>query len=407
MGKQLNAQAKGNLKIVGIAIGVMVVLSLVVGFFLFGKEKKQQVVLSSTGPGVGGMGGDRGTDAFQYEEYQKKIDEKDKQKVAQAVASGGSAVPTLTPPGVNKKNNESGEPFGEIETREGKKTEGDGRRSVNGSYDVPPPPKGGENEGYVYGKENQGGDHQGRNTRADATMRELNNQWALPQQAIAFSGKDSLSATAAPAAAVSATGSTAPPVPAAAVLIEKGTMCYAVIESYINSDESKAMVSATLASCQGVKEKSFNGARVFGNIERSGETVVVHFTTMNLAKKGYSIDAVAFDEKTGRGALSGDVDRHTFVRYWLPAITEIMGGLGAASMRDNTSTVTSLSGTTTSQGELSDKSKFLFAIGKGGETVNKVVQDSYKGKEITVKIPSGIGVGILFVGNVTASSDGL
>lgn len=420
--KRLNDQAKGNLKIVGITIGILLTVTALVAFFLFGKDQKQQVVLSNTEAMVAGSGpADQGAKAFHDEEYQKKIDENNRQKAAQAMAAGGSAVPTLTPPGdQQRKPSETfdvpkNEEPANVGRGDGSKKEeasyrdpvpGERRRSENGSYDVPPPPKGGEAP-YVYGGERgKGGDGQSRSARADATMKELNDKWSLPSQAIAFNGKEggpaSSSSTGSTTAKEQASATVAP-----TVLIEKGTMCYAVIESYINSDEQKAMVSGTLASCEGSKGKTYTGGRIFGNIERSGESVVVRFTTMNHAKKGYTIDAVAFDEKTGRGALSGDVDRHTFVRYWLPAITEIMAGWGAASSRDNSSTTVNLTGATTSQGEISDKSKFAVAIGKSGETVNKIIQDSYKGKEITVQIPSGVGVGLLFLGNVTASPLGV
>jgi type IV secretory pathway VirB10-like protein len=423
--KQLNDQAKGNLKIVGITIGVLLTVTVIVSFFLFGKEKKQQVVLSNTGAMVAGSApADQGAKAFHDEEYQKKIDEDNRRKATQAIASGGSAVPTLTPPGgqQRKPNDTFDVPESEKSSgypaQDGKKKEearyrdpvpGERRRSENGSYDVPPPPKEGETS-YVYGSEKgKSGDGQnGAAARADAMMKELNVQWALPTQAIAFSGKERAQANnSATGSATNKEQTSAATAPAATVLIEKGTMCYAVIESFINSDEQKAMVSGTLASCEGARGKLYNGARIFGNIERSEESVLVRFTTMNHAKKGYTIDAVAFDEMTGRGALSGDVDRHTFVRYWLPAITEIMAGWGAASSRDNSSTTINLTGATTSQGEISDKSKFAVAIGKSGETVNKIAQDSLKGKEITVKIPNGVGVGLLFLGNVTASPVGM
>lgn len=410
MAKKINDQAKGNLKIVGIAVAVLVALSCVVGFFLFGNEKKQQVVIPQTSTGVGGVT-DQGQQAFQNEAYNQKIDQMNEQKAKEAAASGGSAVPTLQPPGEQGKRERddsiSADPFPEKKGRQEGTERAGGRKREDGSYDVPPPPGGDAgNESYVYGQDGRQGDSRGQGGRVSSSLQELNQSLSLPSQAIAFAGgKDGGQQTAASGSAQ--TQKTTPTPPQATALIEKGTMCYAVVESHINSDEAKAMVSGTLASCQGVNGKSFNGARIFGNIERSGESVVVKFTTMNAAKKGYTIDAVAFDEQTGRGALSGEVDRHTFVRYWLPAITEIMAGWGAASSRDNTSTTINIGSTTTTQGELSDKSKFAMAIGKSGETVNKIVQDAYKGKEVTVQIPKGVGVGVLFLGDVTSPAGGV
>lgn len=394
MAKKMNEQAKVNLKIVGLVICGLLALTAVVTYFLFGREAaKQQVVMPQTGPSVGGGVGAT-QEATQNDEYRKRLDELNQQNAEAAKKSGGAAMPTLTPQ-LNGGRPANSAGAGANEDLPG-----------GGHYNVPPPPADGGQAGAgapVYGQAAP----RERENRARAVMQELDQQWKLPDQKYVSFDRGSNSGQASQPAAGGGQTQAPPPAPGGGgnIMIEKGTMCYAVIESAINTDNDKAMVSGVLASCHGKNGESYNGGRVYGNIERSGESVLVRFNLLNYAKKGYSINAIAFDEKSGSGALSGNVDRHTFVRYWLPAITEIMAGWGQASARENTTTTVNLSGSTTNQGELSDKSKIAVAIGKGGEIVSKILQESLKGKEITVEVPKGVGVGVLFLGDVAPAAN--
>jgi len=186
------------------------------------------------------------------------------------------------------------------------------------------------------------------------------------------------------------------------VLITKGTVCYAVLDSVINTDYKNVLISATLVNCNSGDNK-FTGGKLLGTYGQNFDKVGVSFNTLKYSNDSYKISAVAIDEKTGQGILTGSVDRHIFARYVLPTLTSIATGWAKGAGTENTTITSNVNGTTSSQGTVSDQTKAIMAASEAGKTLNQVVKDNLHGREITVKIvpKPGKGIGVVFTADVT------
>jgi len=183
------------------------------------------------------------------------------------------------------------------------------------------------------------------------------------------------------------------------MLIDKGKTCFAVLNSKINTD-SPGMIMGTLTECSS-HGHDLKGGVIYGNFTRTGEAVALTFNLLNVAGKGYTINAVAIDQDTASSVINGQVDNHVLVRYGLPFLTALVAGYGQAAAQANTFTTIGVGGVTTMQGALSSKQMLAAAVGKGAmaasQTLNTALQQD---QNPTVTIDNHPGIGILFLANV-------
>jgi intracellular multiplication protein IcmE len=148
----------------------------------------------------------------------------------------------------------------------------------------------------------------------------------------------------------------------------------------------------------------FKGAKLLGSIKttNNGQRVMLQLNlmTMNAWVTGKSINAFVIDPDTARSAIATDVNNHYLLRYGSLFAASFISGMGQA-VEDSGTEVTSDDGVVTSStSDLNTEEKVLVALGTVGESasseVNKLVNTPP-----TVKIKSGIGVGILFMGDVS------
>ncbi len=228
-------------------------------------------------------------------------------------------------------------------------------------------------------------------------------QWSVPRMSLqkTVTMNNTTKGTSKTASPYKASTETAPAAKKQKVLITKGTTCYAILNSVLNTDYSNTTVSATLLSCnaQGI---NLSGGTLFGKYKRNYDKVGVSFNLLNVNGQGYDINAIAIDEKTQQGILSGDVDHHYFARYILPSLTSIAKGWAEAGLRENTTVTTGINGTQSSQGAVSDTTKWVNAGSKAGDSLQKAVSESSKGHMISVKVipKPNEGIGVVFLDNV-------
>lgn len=179
-----------------------------------------------------------------------------------------------------------------------------------------------------------------------------------------------------------------------ASIVRAGTVIPAVLLSVINSDNQGPVLAQ-------ITTGPLAGTRFLGTFQNTDKALVLSFQTMTKPGMGtYQVSAVAVDEKYSVG-MATDVDNHYFRRYGLLLAGSLLQGYGDAMGRANTTIVTGPFGTTTSQGELSDKQVAAVALGKvGGNMSQELIQQSRIKPTVHLDCKGGCPVGILFMSDL-------
>ncbi len=185
-------------------------------------------------------------------------------------------------------------------------------------------------------------------------------------------------------------------------LIKGGTIYFAVLDTAINSDYPDTPVMATIV------EGKYKGATVLGKIiTTKGVTgqmdrVSLNFTMMNVDDwpKSRTITAYGIDPDTARTAIASTVDYHWMMRFGAIMATSFLQGYSTAITNEGTST-TGIFGTSTTHPALSSGNKIMVGLGQVGQTLGNATQN-YINRPPTVRVDSGVSLGILFMNDVTS-----
>ena len=225
---------------------------------------------------------------------------------------------------------------------------------------------------------------------------------AIPQTYVAGAAA-AADAVGGPGGAVSAAATAAglsessePPV------IKAGTILYAVLDTAVNSDYAESPIMATIVAGK------FKGAKLLGSIStvKNGQRVMLQFDTLTEDSwpTGKKVTAYAIDPDTARTAVATDVNNHYLLRYGSLFASSFLQGLGQAVSESGTSVSSDDGVVTSSTDDLDTDETILVALGTVGANaaseVNKLVSTPP-----TVKVASGVGIGILFMADVAASDD--
>ena len=199
-----------------------------------------------------------------------------------------------------------------------------------------------------------------------------------------------------------ATPSTAP------VLIKAGDVQFAVLDTAINSDEPGPVMATVVLG-------PYKGAKLLGELSTTknlpgsngGEAVVVRFSVMSFAglERSLSISAVAIDPNTARTALASDVDHHYLLRYGSLFASSFLNGYGNAALQAGSSvSQNSDGGTFTTYPNASAKRETAAGLGTVGQNWGQQLGDTFN-RQNTITVNAGVGVGILFLTDVSANSN--
>lgn len=181
-------------------------------------------------------------------------------------------------------------------------------------------------------------------------------------------------------------------------IIKAGSILFAILETAVDSDYPDTPVMASI-----VQEGPFKGAKLIGklNLAQGQEKVSLNFTLMDMDQwmASKTVSAFAIDPETARTVLATDVDHHYLLRYGAIMATSFLSGYSNAITQEGTST-TGIFGTSTSHPSLSPGNKLAVAFGQIGTNLNSTVQ-TFVNTPTTVKVSSGVAVGILFTAPVT------
>lgn len=187
-------------------------------------------------------------------------------------------------------------------------------------------------------------------------------------------------------------------------IIKAGAILYAVLDTAVDSDYPDSPVMATVVSGK------FKGAKLLGGIKtvKNGQRVMLEFNLINMDKwdTGKSIDAYAIDPSTARSAVATSVNNHYMLRYGTLFASSFMQGLGEA-IEESGTTVSSDDGVVTSStDDLDTEETILVALGQVGETAGEEVS-KLTDTPPTVRVKSGVGIGVLFMADVTEDASGV
>lgn len=186
-----------------------------------------------------------------------------------------------------------------------------------------------------------------------------------------------------------------------APIIKAGTILFAVLDTAVNSDYPDSPVMATIV------DGPFKGAKLLGKLTTtkgvSGQMdrISLNFTLMNMDQwpKGKTTTAYAIDPDTARTVLASSVDYHYMQRFGAIMATSFLQGYATAILNEGTST-TGIFGTSTTNPALSPGNKIAVGLGQMGQALGAVTQN-YVNIPPTVRVDSGVGLGILFMADVT------
>lgn len=186
------------------------------------------------------------------------------------------------------------------------------------------------------------------------------------------------------------------------VYIKAGTVLFGVMDTAVNSDVP-GPVLATIVSGK------LQGSRMIGSFQHEAQQtgVVIQFNQLSIPKRArsLSIQAVAIDPDTARTAVATNVDRHILLRYGSIFASSFISGYGKAITQQGTTTVSPLTGTTTTQTPtLDNKQIFFAALGELGTQWGQAIKP-YFNTPYTVTVDQGTGVGILFLTDVDVTEE--
>lgn len=230
--------------------------------------------------------------------------------------------------------------------------------------------------------------------------------WA-PKEHMTFAQKDVQGTAAAGnnGGGQSASGASGNQAQATAIPTKKaGDTCYAELDTAVNTDEPSP-VTATIRQC-GVLDQ----AKLIGKVEVAQNSQVaqkaqLRFSSINVPGQATSIavDAVAIDETTRRTALASDVDNHYFLRYGTLFASAFLSGYGDALIRGGQQeqiVATTAGGAIVQRQAYDAKQLALAGIGNVGKQVSSNMGSVFN-RPPTITIDAGIGIGILFMTDLT------
>jgi intracellular multiplication protein IcmE len=197
-------------------------------------------------------------------------------------------------------------------------------------------------------------------------------------------------AAANPAGGTSIVNSQAQPVK---IVVNAGTVSYAQLLTEANSDVPGPILAQIVSG-------PLAGARAIGSFEVADgyeKYLVMRFSLADKKSKDYQITAYALDPDTTLGGMATEVDERYFTRVVLPAAAGFLQGLGQALGQGN-STVTT-DGTTTIASTTSNgfHQGIYTGLGDAAQTAGQFFQNQANLTKPLVRVAAGTPIGLFFV----------
>ena len=183
------------------------------------------------------------------------------------------------------------------------------------------------------------------------------------------------------------------------VLVPAGRVLYAATSVGVDSELGLPVLVEVL-------EKPFRGALLRGEFRQVRERMVVQFSRLSDPRRDLelAVDAYAVGLECQCGALSGEVDRHWFARVVLPAAFGFAQEYLRAAGEPDTRIVVD-GEVVAEQSEDQRRARIARGLAGAAEGAGSVLFESLPSRA-TVRLPSGMGLGIVFVEPVRAERRG-
>jgi intracellular multiplication protein IcmE len=212
------------------------------------------------------------------------------------------------------------------------------------------------------------------------------------------------SSTASGAAAGAAGGATpasagtsaAPPV-TAKTLVSAGTVSYAQLLTEANSDVPGPILAQIVSG-------PLKGARAVGRFQVANgysDYLVLTFKLADLKGVDYRINAIALDPDTTLGGMATEVDQRYFTRLVLPAAAGFLQGFAQAVGQNNQDVVTNGTTTIVENSSRGIHQGLYSGLGDAATTASQFFQTQANQTQPLVRVAAGTPMGIFFVETVT------
>lgn len=192
-----------------------------------------------------------------------------------------------------------------------------------------------------------------------------------------------------------------------APIVKAGDIQFAVLDTAVDSDYPTSPVMATIV------QGSLKGGKLIGQLSKgdnsNNDRVILTFNLLNMPDwpKPVAITAVAIDPETARSALATSVDYHYLTRYGALFASAFLAGYGQTFTQAGQTVIPGTSGTSgqpyvITANDLSPTGRIFAGLGQVGTQTSTAAQQ-YFNTPPTVKVKSGVGLGILFMQNVSST----
>ena len=183
----------------------------------------------------------------------------------------------------------------------------------------------------------------------------------------------------------------------AKIVVNAGTVSYAQLLTEANSDVPGPILAQIVSG-------PLAGARAVGSFQVSQgyeKYLVLKFSLADQKGKDYSINAYALDPNTTLGGMATEVDERYFVRVVLPAAAGFLQGMGEALGEGNSSISTNGTVTATTIASNGYKQGIYNGLGQAAQTMGQFFQNQANLTKPLVRVAAGTPIGMFFVSPVT------
>lgn len=179
------------------------------------------------------------------------------------------------------------------------------------------------------------------------------------------------------------------------IILPAGTIEYGQLLIEANTDAPGPVLAQIVSG-------PLRGARVLGSFTSSDEYLTLNFSQLVLDGLSYPIEAVAIDPDTTLPGVITEIDRKYFKRVILPMAAEFITGLtDAISESGSTSVFISDSSVTQSTEDKDSKQEVSSGISEAGDKLSEILDEEADATEPMLRVAAGTPLGILFVAPVT------
>lgn len=182
------------------------------------------------------------------------------------------------------------------------------------------------------------------------------------------------------------------------LIIQAGSVYYGQMLMEANSDIPGPVMAQILTG-------PFAGGRAIGSFETYRNHLAIHFKTVAIRNRQFTVDILALDPDTTLGGVVTEVDPRYFSRVLLPAAAAFVKAFGETiSTPPSTTTVTGSGGSsiTTNEGNDPTTKDALYAgMGEAADRVGDFVDQEGASIKRLVRVAVGTPVGLFFVSPVT------